>query len=241
VVIASHLPHIDRSLDLDWSRLSAVKIDFHPSTPHLHNVTNDQCAIIRLAMRRMIAAGYRRIGFVIPAWFDDFVDQAWCAGFLVEQQRLDPLERIPILLYPGNTVRDNGGLVPAAVFKPWFSRFRPEAIVSWGPFVLPHLAALGIAVPRDVAYADVFLECCDGRTAGVRQNCKRVGELAIEILAGQLQHHIFGIPPFPTVSLVEGTWCDGATLPQAASTSRAAPHAPGRPSSGAGVADLATA
>jgi LacI family transcriptional regulator len=240
VVIASHLPHVDRPLALDWSRLSAVKIDFHPSKPHLHNVTNDQCAIIRLAMRQMIAAGYRRIGFVIPAWFDDFVDQAWCAGFLVEQQRLDPLERIPILLYPGNTVQENGGLVPASVFNPWFNRFRPEAIVSWGPFVLPRLAELGLTVPRDVAYADVFLDRGDGKTAGVRQNCRRVGELAIEILAGQLQHHIFGIPPFPTVSLVEGTWFDGATLPQAASAEKAVPRVSRQPSD-AGVADFANA
>ena len=213
VIIASHLPTSDQPLVFDWSRLSGVKIDFYPSTPHLHNVTNDQCAVIRMAMRQTKAIGYRRIGFVIPAWFDDFVYQAWSAGFLVEQQRLDPSERIPVLLYPRDTDQDASGLVPGATFKAWYDKYKPEAIISWGPFVLRRMAEMGLSVPRDVAYADIFLERGDGRTAGVRQNCKRVGGLAVEILAGQLQQHIFGIPQFPTVSLVEGTWFDGATLP----------------------------
>ena len=216
VIIASHLPNADQPLVFDWSRLSAVKIDFYPSTPHLHNVTNDQCAIIRLAFRQMIATGYRRIGFVIPDWFDDFVYQAWSAGFLVEQQRLDPSERIPILLYTNDTLGDNSGLVPAATFKTWFERYKPDAVVSWGPFVMPSLTEVGLSIPRDIGYADIFLENVDGKTAGVRQNCQRVGGLAVEILAGQLQQHIFGIPPFPTASLVEGTWFDGATLPRRA-------------------------
>src|SRR5690606_28938960 len=66
VIIASHRYEVDTELRFDWDRFSAVKIDFFPHEPTLHNVTNDQRAIVRLAMRRVIAAGYRRIGFVFP-------------------------------------------------------------------------------------------------------------------------------------------------------------------------------
>ncbi len=211
VIIASHLPSSDKPLAFDWPRLSAVKIDFFPSQPELHNVTNDQTAVMRLAMRRVLAAGYRRIGLVIPTWFDEFVRQAWSAGFLVEQQRVPVEHRLPIMFYARSA--DHAGLVPMPEFAEWFKRHRPDALISWGPFVRPRLTELGLSIPRDVGYADIFLEKCDGSTAGVRQNCHRVGQLAVEILAGQLQQHIFGIPPFPTASLVEGTWIDGATLP----------------------------
>lgn len=210
VIVASHRWNSGDLLRFDWSRFSAVKIDFFPHAPTIHNVTNDQRAVIQLALRRTMAAGYRRIGCVMPQWWDDFVDLAWSAGFLAEQQRLAPDERIPILTYPDPAAEH---VVPSAAFETWYRQYRPEVIVSYGRFVRTRLEQLGLAVPRDVAFVDTFLERCDGRTAGVRQNCRRVGELAIEILVGQLHQHILGIPEFATTTLVEGTWFDGASLP----------------------------
>jgi len=71
-------------------------------------------------------------------------------------------------------------------------------------------------VPRDVAFVDVFLEDFTGATAGVKQNHMTVGALAVEILAGQLQHNKYGVPEIPTTTYVEGTWHDGATCPMPA-------------------------
>ena len=59
----------------------------------------------------------------------------------------------------------------------------------------------------------VFLEEGDGAVAGVRQNHQTVGALAVEILAGQLQHNKYGLPEVPTTTFVEGTWFDGRTCP----------------------------
>jgi LacI family transcriptional regulator len=213
VIIASHKYEVDAALRFDWPRFSAVKIDFFPHEPTLHNVTNDQRAIIRLAMRRVITAGYRRIGFVMHRGWDEGVDLAWSAGYLAEEFVLEPDERIPILRAPPPAGSPNELLVPRALFEPWFRQYRPEVLISYGPFVRPHLEAMGLSVPRDVAFVDILLESSDGRIAGVRQNSRRVGEVAVEILAGQLQQHTFGIPKYPTATLVEGTWMDGESLP----------------------------
>src|SRR6185436_17924108 len=86
-------------------------------------------------------------------------------------------------------------------------------LISKWSFVQPRLAELGLSVPEDVAFADVFLESYDGSVAGVRQNHETVGELAVEILAGQLQHNKYGVPEIPTTTYVEGTWFDGKTCP----------------------------
>jgi LacI family transcriptional regulator len=90
---------------------------------------------------------------------------------------------------------------------------RPEVIISKGSFVLPQLRRMGLRIPRDVAFVDVFLEQADGKEAGVRQNHETVGATAVEILAGQLQHNKFGVPEIPTTTFVEGTWFDGDTCP----------------------------
>jgi LacI family transcriptional regulator len=200
-------------LRFDWSRFSAVKIDFHPPEPVLHNVTNDQRAIIRLAMRRALGAGCRRIGFVLRHDWDECVDQAWSSGFLSAQQAVPPADRVPALYTPPPTGPETDLAVPRDLFEEWFREQRPDVVISFGPFVRPHFAAMGLRVPRDVAFVDILLDSPDGTTAGVRQNCRRVGEVAVEILAGQLQHHAFGVPEFPTSTLVEGTWFDGRSLP----------------------------
>ena len=220
IIIASHMREVDVALHFDWSRFSAVKIDCFPHQPELHNVTNDQCGIIRLAMQRVMAAGYRRIGFVMHRGWDHSVDHLWSAGFLCEQQNLAAGDRIPMFIFPGpKPVQDwiNEGkadvVAPAGVFDRWFKKHRPEVVISKTSFVRPRFTEMGLRVPCEVAFVDLFLEKPDGRVAGVRQNHETVGELAVEILAGQLQHNKYGVPEIPTTTFVEGTWFNGASAP----------------------------
>jgi len=215
VIVASQRYEVDAPLEFDWPKFGAVKIDFIPHDPALHAVTNDQRAIIRLAMRKVQAAGYRRIGFVMDQRWDHGVDNAWSSGFLGEQQMLPIEERVPLLLFG-----DLSGSQPAAdqsvprdLLDDWLNRHRPDAVISAGVFVRDRFLEMGISVPQDFAYADILLGDFDGKTAGVRQNCRRVGELAVEILTRQLQQHTFGLPELPTATLVEGTWFDGESLP----------------------------
>lgn len=213
LVLASHSDWVDEPVAFDWSRFAAVKIDFLPHAPRLNNVTNDQRSILQQAVRRTWAAGYRRIGFVLPESWDESVDLAWSAGFYAIQTKQPRADRVPLLRYPNPS---SGSLaVPRAGLEAWWRRHQPDVILGYGPYVLPQLEALGIRVPDDIAFADIFLEHASGRIAGMRQNCLRVGEVAVETLAGQLAHNITGLPALATTTLVEGTWCDGASLPRA--------------------------
>ncbi len=223
LIIASHGREMGDALAFDWANFSAVKIDYFPHQPQLHNVTNNQCDIARLAMQKVLAAGYRRIGFVMHRGWDHAVDHLWTAGYLCEQQVLSAKEKLPPHLFPApepverwlNENKSDVAVEPGP-FKAWFEKYRPEVIISKGSFVLPALQAMGLRVPKDVAFVDVFLDKPDGVTAGVRQNHTTVGALAVEILAGQLQHNKYGVPEIPTTTYVEGTWHGGATCPMPA-------------------------
>ncbi len=221
MIIASHQREADVALHFEWQHFSAVKIDYFPHQPKLHNVTNNQCDIVRLAMQDVIALGYRRIGFVMHRGWDHSVDHLWTAGFLCEQANLAEADRIPIFLFPDAEPVEawmaeskSDVVAPPQAFARWFKKHRPEVIISKGSFVTQRFADLGIRVPRDVAFVDVFLEAANGQTAGVRQNHETVGALAVEILAGQLHHNKYGVPDIPTTTFVEGTWFDGATCPR---------------------------
>jgi LacI family transcriptional regulator len=220
LIIASHGREMGDALQLDWRNFSAVKIDYFPHQPVLHNVTNNQCDIVRLAMQKVITAGYRRIGFVMHRGWDHAVDHLWTAGYLCEQQNLGPKELIPAHIFPDPLPverwfnENRSDVTPdAKPFERWFKEHQPEVVISKGAFVLPQLRRMGLRIPRDVAFVDVFLEEFNGQTAGVRQNHEAVGAQAVEILAGQLQHNKFGVPEIPTTTFVEGTWFNGKSCP----------------------------
>lgn len=232
VIVASHVEENNVALEFDWKRFCAVKIDFFPFATELHNVTNDQRAIMHMAVERALAAGYRRIGAVIPSWWDRGVRLAWSAGFLAVQHTLPVADRIPLLDYPVKHGHPTS-TTPAsrrqdhAPLARWLDQHQPQVLISYLPFVKSALDELKISLPRDLAYVDVFLEPnTDPRIAGVQQNCTRVGEVAVELLAGQLQQNTFGLPPVPTTTLVEGTWHDGETLPALAPRRRKHAQAP---------------
>ena len=230
IIVASHGREMGDALQLDWQQFSAVKIDYFPHEPALHNVTNHQCDIIRLAMRKVIALGYRRIGFVMHRGWDHAVDHFWRAGFLCEQETLPPAQRIPPHFFPDaepveRWFNENSGPVTVDVpaFRAWLKRYKPDVIVTKASFVAAALKELKLRVPADLSLVDLFLDDMSGASAGVRQNHETVGALAVEILAGQLQHGKRGIPEIPTTTYVEGTWFDGASCPPR-SVERSAPR-----------------
>jgi LacI family transcriptional regulator len=220
LILASHGREMGDAVQFDWSKFSAVKIDYFPHKPELHNVTNDQSSIVRAAVRKVMAAGYRRIGFVMHRGWDHAVDRQWTAGFLCEQQSLPVRERIPMHLFPEpepmerwfNEGRSDVTPDPEP-FGKWMARYKPEVLISKASFILPHLRRTGWRVPQDVAFIDVFLNQFDGQIAGMRQNHSVVGAVAVEILTGQLQRNIFGVPEIPSTTYVEGTWFDGKSCP----------------------------
>jgi LacI family transcriptional regulator len=221
LVIASHSRERGVELQFDWEHFSAVKIDYFPHQPPLHNVTNNQTSVIRLAVRKVREAGYKRIGFVMHRGWDHAVDYNWTAGFLGEQQLVPRMDRVPAHIFPElNPVeRWFNETNPAVVadlepFEKWLNRYKPEVVISKAAYVLPLFEKLGLKIPRDIAFVDICLAKGDRTFAGVRQNHEAVGAIAIEILSGQLQHNKFGIPIIPTSTFVEGTWFDGPSCPK---------------------------
>jgi LacI family transcriptional regulator len=226
VVLASHLGEARVLREVEWQNLCAVKIDYYPHFPEVHRVTNDQHSIIRLAVQRAREAGYRRIGLVMPRWWDEVVGSSWSSGFLTEQQFVAAEERVPILWFSSTPPWDQSEArrreprIGADALGRWVEAYRPEVLISRSVFVETALGEAGIEVPRDLAFVEMCLETdADGKISGVRHNCQRVGEVAIDRVVAQLQENHFGIPEYATATLVGGTWVEGSTLPVRASES----------------------
>jgi hypothetical protein len=71
---------------------------------------------------------------------------------------------------------------------------------------------LGLKVPQDVAYANLFIHNKEGGESGIYEPSRQVGACAVDLVVEQLQQNRFGVPANPKSVLVEGEWVEGKTL-----------------------------
>lgn len=218
-LLAWHRGGTSRPLDFDCRELCAVRVGNAGWNPSLHSVVNDVGANVRLGFRHARQAGYRRIGLVLPSGWDEASDGVWSLAFAVEQARLPQQDQIPPLTLSGdasNHASDSHGSPPesrAEALDRWLDACRPEVILASKPHVSAALSRLGRRIPDDLALIELQNEKPDATLAGVRQNYVSVGALSVETVVRLLQQNQRGLPSVPTVTLVQGTWCDGASLP----------------------------
>ena len=192
----------------DWSHFSIVRLGLSLPTPRAHAVVCDQSECGSLAFERVHARGYRRIGFVSSRQFDRNTRGNFRAGFLRSQADLTTSSnRLPPLLIEEN-------LAPAtlAALRSWLSSARPDAVITTLPTLRALLAKTGLRVPRDLAVATTSV--LDGNfPAGIDQNCREIGAVALRTLAGLIHQNERGVPAVFRRILVEGRWVDSPSLP----------------------------
>jgi DNA-binding LacI/PurR family transcriptional regulator len=188
-------------LEFPLGKFASVAVGYSIESPALHRVVTHHYRNARLALRKLVEAGYGRIGLVAPRQAEAAMEDLHLAAFLAYQQTLPEKRRVPPLLY--------GEAVPE--IRRWYAKHRPDAILSAGAGLV-ELAAAGVRVPADAGLATVLLWDADEGPAGVMPGYDRLGVAAINLLAAQVQHDEAGVPDDPKIVQVEGRWRDGASL-----------------------------
>jgi len=194
---------------LDWRDYCLVKIDSLHMDPPAPVVGSDHRQDVRLAIQRLRALGYRRIGLAIGRADEDATERLYTAGYLLEQRSLAASERIPELLFPYNwSMAEASNLVSA-----WIKAHRVDAVMCNSSLIGRMLRNAGLAVPQDVACASLCLLDQDERLAGVCPNPRVVGAKAIALVTALLKSGEHGVPEFASRTYVKSTWQDGSSAP----------------------------
>jgi DNA-binding LacI/PurR family transcriptional regulator len=204
-LLIAPLPVALGHMRLEWEKFSAMALGYSLAWPRLHRAVNHQFRSIRLALRRLRKMGYGRVGLALQSSLDERVEHHYTGGFLADQLRTPARQRIPLHVVPPRDWNQKS-------FTKWFTRHKPEVVVSHHEEVLDWLAHLKVQVPEEAGY--IHLNCPDasGRLAGIYQNGPEVGAAAADSLVAMIQRNERGIPELAQTILVEGTWIDGKTL-----------------------------
>lgn len=188
----------------DWSQFPIVKFGYSISTLPAHMVASAQMFNGLLACRKMGERGYKRIGFVTRRSSLDSTQFA--AGFMRGQLDLPPERQVPLLLLPDDESEYPGRLAE------WTRLHRPDAVLSNLSQARKLLKAIGLRVPADIGLAT--LSTHDGQVdAGINQNPMEIGRAAAETIISLITHNARGLPAIQREILIDGSWVDGACLP----------------------------
>lgn len=201
-LLIAPLPHQERAIDLDFAEFAVMGIDMSVASPSIERVSNDHFQSALLAFAECRALGYRRIGLVVSHALSERLEHRWLAAFQFAQGRLPPAQRVKALL-PART-EDILAALPA-----WCAREKPDLII------MSELDPHGhYPVPPQVGLASLSLEEPDlGRIAGIFQDNRRMGAIAIEHLVARLERCEFGPDDRGRVSFVAGRWLAGGSAP----------------------------
>jgi LacI family transcriptional regulator len=166
-------PH--RVLPLRWDDLAVVNLGYSVDSPDTHRVNNDNRDTMRLVLRAVHAAGYRRIGLALGARRDERARHAWSDAFYGFQQRVLPRrDHVPI-----------GPDDESAALAAWFTRHKPEVVIALNRALPDKLRPHGKIVGRDYAFAtlDWSGEAAPLDVAGAHQQHDTLGATAVEVVA----------------------------------------------------------
>jgi len=190
-------------IQLDWDHYSAVKIELPPIDLELDAVLGNQMFAVRMAMRKLLNRGYRRVGLAVAEHDEINNRHLFSGGYAVGQRNYPPEERIPPFIFQDGHI---GNLLKKV--KAWAVENRLEAIISnWNIF---DLAAWDASQTMGKPCRFVPLDANERTRAygGVDQNHRQVARYAVDLLDGKLMSFKKGRPEHYAMTLIDPVWID---------------------------------
>jgi DNA-binding LacI/PurR family transcriptional regulator len=197
------------TLDLPWNEFSVIKVDSRHMEPPVAIVSTDQFNGVRVAIQRMRALGYRRLGVAVGLHDEEGTDDMHVSGLLAEMPDVGSKNWIPPLLFPRNAMAPD--VVP--LLGAWIKEHSIDAVICNWTSIRQLLADAGYKVPRDIACACLCLSRKNAALAGIVSNMGLVGQRASTLLATLLRSERRHAPTLATTTLVQGNWYDGSSAP----------------------------
>ena len=111
-VVFAPVPRPGTPLKQAWANHAVAALGFSLASPTLHRAVNHQIHSIRLALKSLLALGYRRIGLVISRAHDERVEHHWLATvLLMRHEHRNGDVRFPLLLEDKVSTTDRKSVV----------------------------------------------------------------------------------------------------------------------------------
>lgn len=206
------------ALELNWERYASVAIGYSLLDPRLAQVAPDHQQGMRVMITELRQRGCARIGYIVDDASVRTADKRLLARFaLYTAMTPEPVE-VPPLIIPTQETGDRAGV--ARSFARWFRRHRPAGIISSFSEVPDWLRSGGWRIPEDVQFCHENVANAPAGVSGLDQKPRLVAATAVSVALSLIVQNAYGVPETPILTLIPGSWRDGATTLPAAQLTR---------------------
>lgn len=191
--------------DLDWTRFTAIYIDYLVRHPALHTVSTDHFRTMFVALEKARTLGYRKPGFAVVLRADARLHGRWTGAYLSYLHYFPEMKLVPPLLVDE---------INQASFLPWFREYNPDVVITHWLDAPSQMISEGAAIPRTHGYICLNVLPAPPGFSGFDLQPRLLGMRAVELVVSQLMHHDRGVPALPSNTLIPARWVDGATMAQ---------------------------
>ncbi len=189
-----------------WQEYACVVTGIRTHEPAMHFSCVDHHDLAIQAVENALRLGYRRPALVLDERVDSVVDGRFSAGVQTAQKHLPPGRRLAALY----TTAQERGQEPA--FRRWYTRVRPDVILTLFHTVAGWIQRMGLKVPEDVGLIQLEWRRDHAHWAGMNQHNDLAGEAAVDMLISMIHNGESGIPVAPRATLIGSSWTDGSTV-----------------------------
>lgn len=201
-LLIAPLPQTTREIAFDLGDFAVVGIDMSVAAPKIERVSNDHFQAAIMAVENCRRLGYHRIGYIISQELSARLEHRWRAALELQLAGIPARNRVRPLM-PPNTFG-----IPEAI-PAWYAKERPDVVIM--SELDPHGC---YPLPPKVGLVSLSLEEQSlGRVAGIFQDNRRMGSVAIEHLVARLERCEFGPDDRGSVHTLVGRWVDGGSAP----------------------------
>lgn len=181
-------------------------------------IVTDYFSAVHTAVSRVLAYGYRRLGFIQLYHNNPAIDIRQTACFYYHRcQVAETSDYTPSILRLNS--RHSGKLSTEEsvhLVRDWYDEHKPDAIIDATFTALGNLRSTGVRFPEDCGYVTLFLHNNDeaGEIAAIDEKMGLQGKWAIEMISSIMLSGARGIPASPPRLVTPCGWFDGKTLPR---------------------------
>lgn len=204
-IIFEHPDKPNIRLNVDLSEYACVAVKYAVTHPVLHRIESSQFGSMLLTMEKLKEYGYKRPGLALPGYAEVISQFRRSAAMLYAQQGISEENRIPIF---------EAKVEDAPKLQSWIEKHQPDVILSQTLKWFSKIQEIGYRIPEDLGFIHMGLSSREDHFAGIDPNWTEMGRIAANQIIDQLNRNEVGIPKHPIVTLVQGDWVDGETLPR---------------------------
>lgn len=204
-IICAPMPCFGSTIALEWANFSSVAFGYSMPAPAINRASCHHYEAARMALSRLRALGYHRVGFATTQTASERIDDGFLSAVDIDNRNIPPEVQV-VPWVAGRREATSKKLVQ------WFRRQKPDVILTDIPRIFEWLKRENLSVPDDVAVA--ITSWHEGSpAAGINQNSEFIGAAAVEMLVQQIYHNERGVPQHARYNLVAAQWENGMTAP----------------------------